>query len=569
MTTPELICANWDLTNTDCKKEGRYTCKNCYLILYCGPVCQKSHWTRHRSECKSPLNKKTWQPAWVLENRKPSFIGGGVGVQFGMRKYLWGNIPAFDVLRLGLNEGEGYGGVIRILFAASGDLRNIVKTIARLPNSYSQPLELTVNDRDFEIVARNVILLLIALIVEEVDEAVDCIIHFWYSAFVRESDVDVLRHRIRPLIEDVCNKIKDKKTESLLAKTWNFGRHSLRVVLERSSWDRLLAVVDPPAGLTADRAREVRAAITLAESRKDYRDRYMYYQSPSHRIAFNKFREDGLLLPFGSIRHEFREPNPTFFQSANTWPMNDNADPLHGWPLDEVVTTSTVPATADIYGKLFFYIRGMLGSFLGRLPSLKLSFQLFQLDAACLPDHLENNSFSRIEVSNISDAGWLGIHHTLRLMVPLLQTPLDNPHATLVTLFMNAVDETLTDEDRIQDLTAHSPTTKRLFKYLPPKGRPTSPYDPELIKFNLGRDLVKPYDHIFDRYSKNLKFREAADFFGAAMKETHTIIDKWPYRLKLRPGQPGAQEEFDRCISGGMSGKERYVEWKIVPMGTT
>jgi hypothetical protein len=52
------------------------------------------------------------------------------------------------------------------------------------------------------------------------------------------------------------------------------------------------------------------------------------------------------------------------------------------------------------------------------------------------------------------------------------------------------------------------------------------------------------------------------------MKETHTIIDKWPYRLKLRPGQPGAQEEFDRCISGGMSGKERYVEWKRVHMGT-
>ncbi|GIJ91024.1 hypothetical protein Asppvi_009989 [Aspergillus pseudoviridinutans] len=484
-----------------------------------------------------------------------------------MKKYLWGNIPAFDVLRLGSNEGEEYGGVIRMLFAASGDLRNIVKTIAQLPSSYSQPLELTINDRDFEIVARNAILLLIALILEEVDEAVDCIIHLWYSAFVRESDVDVLRHRIRPLIEDVCKKIKDKKPESLLAKTWTFGRHSLRVILERSSWDRLLSFVDPPASLTADRAREVRAAITLAESRKDYRDRYMYCQSPSHRIAFNKFREDGILLPFGSSRHEFREPNPTFFQSANTWPMNDNADPLHGWSLDEVSATSTGPATADIYGKLFFYIRAMLRSFLGRLPSLKLSFELFQLDADRLPDHLENNSFSRIEVSNISDAGWLGIHYTLSLMVPLLQTPLENPHASLITLFMNAVDETLTDEDRIQDLKPHSPTTKRVFKYLPPQGKPTSLYDPELIKFNLGRDLVRTYDHIFERYSKKLKFREAADLLGAAMKETHTIIDKWPYRLKSRPGQAGAQEEFDRCISGGMSGKERYVEWKRVHMG--
>lgn len=80
--------------------------------------------------------------------------------------------------------------------------------------------------------------------------------------------------------------------------------------------------------------------------------------------------------------------------------MNDNADPLHGWSSDEVADTSSGPATADIYGKLFFYIRGMLQSFLGRLPNQRLSFELFQVDAACLPDHLENNSFSRIEVSN-------------------------------------------------------------------------------------------------------------------------------------------------------------------------
>ena len=46
------------------------------------------------------------------------------------------------------------------------------------------------------------------------------------------------------------------------------------------------------------------------------------------------------------------------------------------------------------------------------------------------------------------------------------------------------------------------------------------------------------------------------------MKDTHTIIEKWPFRLKLQSGQPGAQEEFDRLLGGGMSGKERYVEWK-------
>lgn len=65
---------------------------------------------------------------------------------------------------------------------------------------------------------------------------------------------------------------------------------------------------------------------------------------------------------------------------------------------------------------------------------------------------------------------------------------------------------------------------------------------------------------------KDFKFSEAVQFFGAAMKEKHTIIEKWPFKLKLRPGQPGAQEEFDRLLGGGVSGKERYVEWKRICM---
>ncbi|KAK1966960.1 hypothetical protein LY78DRAFT_26840 [Colletotrichum sublineola] len=48
------------------------------------------------------------------------------------------------------------------------------------------------------------------------------------------------------------------------------------------------------------------------------------------------------------------------------------------------------------------------------------------------------------------------------------------------------------------------------------------------------------------------------------MKENHTVIDKWLFRLKLRPGQTGFREEFDLLLGGGLSSKERYVEWKRV-----
>lgn len=36
---------------------------------------------------------------------------------FGNKKYLWGNVPAFDLLRLDANEGSGYNGDLRILCA--------------------------------------------------------------------------------------------------------------------------------------------------------------------------------------------------------------------------------------------------------------------------------------------------------------------------------------------------------------------------------------------------------------------------------------------------------------------
>lgn len=61
-----------------------------------------------------------------------------------------------------------------------------------------------------------------------------------------------------------------------------------------------------------------------------------------------------------------------------------------------------------------------------------------------------------------------------------------------------------------------------------------------------------------------LKFRMTGNVIGVAMKEQHTIIQKWPYKLKLQPGQPGAQAEFDRHLMIGTSGKDRYVEWKRI-----
>lgn len=193
---------------------------------------------------------------------------------------------------------------------ASGDFRNVLKTIVRLPSSYNKPVEVTLNDLDLDVVARNAIMLLIAFVVGDMDEAVDCIIHVWYSAFIRKSHYNILTTNIRPLIEGVCNKIKNKAANCELGKTWVFAECSLRLVLVKAAWDRLLAFTEIPSGLTADKANEIRKAVTLAESRQDYRDRNLLLQSSAHRIAKHRYWDDGLLLPFGAARTDFQEPNP-------------------------------------------------------------------------------------------------------------------------------------------------------------------------------------------------------------------------------------------------------------------
>jgi hypothetical protein len=194
--------------------------------------------------------------------------------------------------------------------SASGDLRNVVKTLGMLPSGYNHSIKIVINDRDLDILARNLILLLIAMVVEDVDEAAECMIHVWYSCQIRESDLNILQHRIRPLVEAVCEKIKHKPSSTLLVKTWKFETRALRVIMQKSSWDILLSCFDIPSRLTAERAREIRTAINHAPSRVDYRHRFMCYLSPAHRIAFSRFREDSILLPFGTPRHDFQKPNP-------------------------------------------------------------------------------------------------------------------------------------------------------------------------------------------------------------------------------------------------------------------
>ncbi|KAL4805432.1 hypothetical protein BDV18DRAFT_140850 [Aspergillus unguis] len=563
MASLKPICANWAAKNTGCNHQAKSACAQCLLVAYCSPACQKEHWPLHKVRCKAELNTKDWHPAWSRENRVPMFAQQHEHQSVGLNKNLWGNVPAIDVVQLEKNEGKIHNKKLTLLFGASGDLHNVVKTLADLPDEYNRSLDITINGSEFDAVARNVILLLVSLVVEDKDEAVDLMIHLWYSAFITASHVKILQQQIQPLIDKVALHCKKHKAPGTLTKTWHFGSRTLRLSLHSSEWTRLSSMFQLPEGLTVEKAKSIRRSVMMNGKAKDATERKLYCMRPPRRQAHVEFRAEGILLPFEYPQHGFIIPNLTLFRDLSHWPFLDNADPLHGWSSKDVAAFPTGPATEDAYGKLYFYLQSTMGAFLKRLKNTRTSFTMYNLEVTDLPRLLKPDTFDRIEISNAAEPHWLGIERVLRLMMPFLQKPTKNPHATLITLFRHAIGQSATVNDILHGSgPRHQETRRRLKEYLPFTRFPQNRYDPDLAKYDVAWDIVNDWDHVFKRFMETHKFSTVGQSFNAAMKEPNTIIDRAPFQLKLQPGEEGAQEEFEQRFCDGVSGQERYVEWR-------
>ena len=200
--------------------------------------------------------------------------------------------------------------VLLISTIASGDLRNVVLSVASLPRTYQSPLNIVINDREIDIVARNLVFLLIMFVEEDPHTAAEYMLHVWYSALVTEACYNVLQKKLKPLIEDVCDKIVGRPNRSLLGKTWTFGGSSLRLVLTREAWVKLPSYFDVPNGMTKETAQAVRQAVVNVPSRVDYVDRAVLMRPPHLGLGMIDFRNHGVLVPFGQSRDAFIVPNP-------------------------------------------------------------------------------------------------------------------------------------------------------------------------------------------------------------------------------------------------------------------
>lgn len=185
-----------------------------------------------------------------------------------------------------------------------------MKTLAALPQSYNGALTATINDHEPHVVVRNVIMFILATSIGDADQASECITHIWYSAFIRQTDLDLLKKHVFPFAAEVCSEIEDKLSASLHSKILQAGKCSLHVTMSKAAWRLLLSCLTVRPGLTLQQAHALRMAAVHKQEHQDIYDRTTVSQPPGHRVSKQKFKEDGIILPFGHSREAFVIPNP-------------------------------------------------------------------------------------------------------------------------------------------------------------------------------------------------------------------------------------------------------------------
>ncbi|CAI6332930.1 unnamed protein product [Periconia digitata] len=490
--------------------------------------------------------------------------GGSAFVATGARRFLWGNLPALDILKLEANEGKDDQRPhhldldINLLFAASGDCRNAIKTIVGLPNEYAGQCTAVLNDADFAVVARNIMMLLSALHFDPA-ASTPIILHLWYSALLPERMLTILQKEILPYIENVCAEIQDRSSRSFHVQTFKFVTSSVRLCLRKEQWVQLISFFKVPAGLDKDVVTTTRQKVTLDDKKIDELDLDMFRWPPDRRMGNWKFRSDGVLLPFGCSREEFDTPNPTFFQDRGEWPMNHSADPLNGWLHTDYMKKSRI-AEADVYGGLFFFLRDLLLDFCNRLQNTRIEFQFYSMDAADLPTYLrpEGLAFDRIEIDNICDRNYVGPATTLSKFIPLLQPKSRNPYAALIMLFLNATAEKGMERGSAYQ-TAETPKRReRARKFIGGGTIAFTLRDPKKLREYYILRSLGDFDELFDSYSRDVRLDAHAKENGAVMRSDHRIVGKWPYRIT----QDTSVEDFEIISRLSVRGWERYVEFE-------
>ncbi|KEY69014.1 hypothetical protein S7711_03317 [Stachybotrys chartarum IBT 7711] len=564
-----------------CCSTALIACPGCYLVTYCGTECKASHWEQHKREC--PGVKKNLEQ---LLSRDVSSTATRIPGS------CWAPSPAIDVLNIEKNEGVEFDGSLQLLFAGEAGIRHFIYSVANLSSATPLSLRVCITDSSSSFNLARTLLALLILRDPFADPSfiAEVLIQVWYSSKLPMDIYQYLCNHPGQLIDRIAKSYQERFSASspswatdLQRVTLSENSWTVNTSLSCADWCKIRAHLVQAPDLDEAGAALIRA-LDIQKHAEPWQ-KAVSKMTPARAAGLQKWRSDGLLLPYCHPRVDYRTLNPLFFSQRNNYPAGASEEPLSEWPM-ELLDNDESPATNDVYGKMFFWLRNLLVKFQKRAREMDLVVHVYPESIDKLTEfHNEGGiTFDRVEVGSSWEHGPL---ITMLSACKLLRHEDENPFATLLTSTRQSVTEIV---DSVQkDLKQEKQLLYKkagtvLDEYAPPLLADERAEMRDIVRRQTGLLLWRNWDRFSEHYMKfSERFKFAADlpltqdeketsekehdiftsgFLGLKPKPKNTIRRRWPNRLVHNKKDIPMLQAFNRWLGWPENMPERWFEWK-------
>lgn len=255
---------------------------------------------------------------------------------------FWAKHEATNVLCLEDAEGLQFPHILRILLLGSmcalltpllvltttdSSLRHFIYSVVQTGEDWatgedwttgeepSYKSEFFINDTDPNHLVRTILGVL--LLTHPTNNAVlvaEAFVHLWYSAKIPKKVMDMIRSIVEEPLREAYGVVKRfteirKIAEEMILPMYILGRTiPVWIHLRLAQWEQVLAFLAPSPGMTSKLAQCVRN-VDLAK-RPEMTDLMRAQMYEGRAACMDRWKADGILLPFGHSRAQFDTLNP-------------------------------------------------------------------------------------------------------------------------------------------------------------------------------------------------------------------------------------------------------------------
>ena len=180
-----------------------------------------------------------------------------------------------------------------------------MSTLDAIPDSYQGKFTAVLNEEDPHVLARAIFVMILAF--SKLRDAYYYMLHLLYSIKWTIEIDQAIMDTINADLVNICSEISERPADRIHDHCWTRGNARLRVTLRVSEWRQLRKVLVTDFSMAHIERETQRTMNNIYE--KDHAELRYAGLPRAMRTSENKYRESGILMPFGHCIESHEEPN--------------------------------------------------------------------------------------------------------------------------------------------------------------------------------------------------------------------------------------------------------------------